>query len=362
MEGLFRQLGIYASQGQLYEPVDQDQVMYYREDQKGQILEEGITEAGAISSWIAAGTAYASYGINMVPFFTFYSMFGFQRVGDLIWAAADNQARGFLIGATSGRTTLAGEGLQHCDGHSQLYAGTVPSCVAYDPTYAYELAVIVQDGMRRMFTEQENVFYYITVTNENYPMPELPAGVEEGIVRGMYLLRAAASSEKKQPRVQLLGSGAILREVLAAADLLASDFGISSDVWSVTSFSELKRQGDAAARHNMLHPEEPPNPSHVEKALSAHEGPIVAATDYVRAYADQIRAFVPRRYLVLGTDGFGRSDTRPMLRRFFEVDRHWVVVAALQALAGEGEVERSHVAAAIAKYGLDPDKRDPAKP
>jgi pyruvate dehydrogenase E1 component len=362
MEGLFRQLGIYAAQGQLYEPVDQDQVMYYREDQKGQILEEGISEAGAISSWIAAGTAYANYGINMVPFFAFYSMFGFQRVGDLIWAAADNQTRGFLIGATSGRTTLAGEGLQHCDGHSQLHAAAVPSCVAYDPTYAYELAVIVQDGMRRMFAEQENVFYYVTVTNENYAMPELPEGAAEGIVRGMYLLREAPSDGAKRPRVQLLGSGTILREVLAAADLLASDFDVAADVWSVTSFTELRRDGDAAARHEMLHPEAPPRPSFVERVLSAREGPVIAATDYVRAFAEQIRAFVPRRYAVLGTDGFGRSDTRPMLRRFFEVDRHWVAVAALQALAEDGEIERSHVAQAIAKYGIDPDKRDPARP
>jgi pyruvate dehydrogenase E1 component len=359
---MFRQLGIYSSEGQKYEPVDKEQVMFYREDKAGQILEEGINEAGSICSWIAAATAYKYHGIQMIPFYIYYSMFGFQRVGDLAWAAGDLRARGFLLGGTAGRTTLAGEGLQHQDGHSHLAASTIPNCISYDPTYAYELAVIIQDGMRRMFTDQESVFYYITLTNENYAMPELPAGSEEGIVSGMYLLRPAAASAEKRPRVQLLGSGAILREVLAAAELLERDFAIDADVWSVTSFTQLKRQGDAVARHNMLHPEEPPKPSYVEKQLSAREGPVVAATDYVRAFADQIRALVPRRYAVLGTDGFGRSDTRAKLRHFFEVDRQWIVVAALQALADEGEVERKHVADAIAKFGLDPDKRDPAKP
>jgi pyruvate dehydrogenase E1 component len=358
MEGLFRQLGIYASQGQLYEPVDHDQVMYYREDQKGQILQEGINEAGALSSFIAAGTAYANYGISMVPFYAFYSMFGFQRVGDLIWAAADSQTRGFLIGATSGRTTLAGEGLQHCDGHSHVLAGTVPSCMAYDPTYAYELAVIVQDGMRRMFAEQASVFYYVTVTNENYVMPEMPEGAQAGIVRGMYLLHEAKKG--KGPRVQLLGCGAILREVLAAAELLQEDFGVKADVWSVTSFTELKRDGERAQRHNMLHPKAKPRSSHVELSLGNRAGPVIAATDYVRLFAEQIRAFVPRRYSVLGTDGFGRSDTRPMLRRFFEVDRHYVALAALSSLAEEGELERARVTEAMRKYEIDPDKLEPS--
>jgi pyruvate dehydrogenase E1 component len=357
MEGLFRQLGIYASQGQLYEPVDHDQVMYYREDQKGQILQEGINEAGALSSFIAAGTAYANYGLSMIPFYAFYSMFGFQRVGDLIWAAADSQTRGFLIGATSGRTTLGGEGLQHCDGHSHVLASNVPSCIAYDPTYAYELAVIVQDGLRRMFAEQESVFYYVTVTNENYLMPELPKGAAEGIVAGMYLLREGQAAEG--PRVQLLGSGAILREVLAAADLLEADFGVHADVWSVTSFTELKREGEAALRHTMLHPHDR-RTSYVQRCLGPRKGPVVASTDYVKLYADQIRAFVPRSYTVLGTDGFGRSDTRAMLRRFFEVDRHYVALAALWALAESGEIERDRVAAAIEKYGIDPEKTDPS--
>jgi pyruvate dehydrogenase E1 component len=357
MEGLFRQLGIYASKGQLYEPVDQDQIMFYREDQKGQILQEGINEAGAMSSFIAAGTAYANYGINMIPFYAFYSMFGFQRVGDLIWAAADNQARGFLLGATSGRTTLTGEGLQHCDGHSQVLAGTVPSCISYDPTYAYELAVIVQDGMRRMYAEQQSVFYYITLTNENYLMPEMPAGAETGIVRGMYLLRQGA--QVKAPRVQLLGSGAILREVLAAADLLKADFGVEADVWSATSFNELKREGDITARSNQLHPEQAQKTSYVEQCLGPRQGPVIAATDYLKEYADQIRAYVPRRYSVLGTDGFGRSDTRAMLRRFFEVDRHYVALAALSALADDGAIDRARVTEALAKYQIDPNKPNP---
>ncbi len=356
MEGLFRQLGIYAARGQLYEPVDHDQVMYYREDQKGQILQEGINEAGALSSFIAAGTAYANYGVSMIPFYAFYSMFGFQRVGDLIWAAADSRARGFLIGATSGRTTLAGEGLQHCDGHSHVLASNVPSCVAYDPTYAYELTVIVQDGLRRMLSEQQSIFYYITVTNENYVMPEMPQGAAEGILRGMYLLRDGGSV--KGPRVQLLGSGAILREVLAAAELLLADFGVVADVWSVTSFTELAREGAAVRRDDMLQPREP-RTSYVEQCLGPRKGPVIAATDYVKLYADQIRGLVPRRYSVLGTDGFGRSDTRAMLRRFFEVDRHHVVVAALSALAQDGEIDRAKPDAALEKYGIDPRKPAP---
>jgi pyruvate dehydrogenase E1 component len=358
MEGLFRQLGIYAQQGQLYEPVDSDQFMYYREDQKGQILQEGINEAGAMSSFIAAGSAYANFGVNMIPFYAFYSMFGFQRVGDFIWAGADSMARGFLIGATSGRTTLAGEGLQHCDGHSHVIASTVPSCVAYDPTYAYELAVIIQDGLHRMFSQQQNVFYYITVTNENYAMPEMPEGAREGIVRGMYLLREGAAGNA--PRVQLLGCGTILREVLAAADLLRDDFGVEADVWSAPSFTELKRQGDAIARKNRLHPEQTPETSYVEQCLAPRKGPVIAATDYIQEFADQIRAYVPRRYTVLGTDGFGRSDTRENLRRFFEVDRQYVAAAALSALADDGVIERARVREAIARYKLDPNKLDPA--
>jgi pyruvate dehydrogenase E1 component len=357
MEGLFRQLGIYASQGQLYEPVDSDQVMYYREDQKGQILQEGINEAGATSSWIAAGTAYSNHGIQMIPFYAFYSMFGFQRVGDFLWAAADSRARGFLIGATAGRTTLAGEGLQHCDGQSHMMSANVPTCVSYDPTYAYELAVIVQDGMRRMFTEQEQVFYYITVTNENYPMPAMPEGAEEGIRRGMYLLR---EGQGDGPRVQLLGSGTILREVLAAADMLAEDFGVVADVWSVTSFTELKRDGDRVQRHARLNPDDEPETSYVERCLSQREGPVVAATDYVNLFADQIRAWVPRRYEVLGTDGFGRSDTREALRRFFEVDRQHVVVAALRTLVDEGRVKPAQLSSAIEKFEID-GKRPPPR-
>src|SRR5262245_3061648 len=359
MEGLFRQLGIYASEGQLYEPVDHEQVMYYREDREGQILQEGINEAGALSSWIAAGTAYANHGVALIPFYIFYSMFGFQRVGDLAWAAGDSRTRGFLLGGTSGRTTLAGEGLQHQDGHSHLQASTIPNCVAYDPTYAYELAVIIQDGLRRMLTEQEDVFYYITVLNENYEHPPMPEGVREGIVRGMYLLEQGAAGE--QPRVQLLGSGAILREVRAAAELLRNDWGVEADVWSVTSFNELRREGLATERWNRLHPTETPKSSVVYRELSGRRGPVVAATDYLKTHADQIRPFVPGRYVVLGTDGFGRSDTRERLRHFFEVNRYFVALAALKALADDGELEPSIVAAAIEKYGIDPGKPAPAR-
>jgi pyruvate dehydrogenase E1 component len=357
MEGMFRQLGIYASEGQLYEPVDHDQVMYYREDKKGQILQEGICEAGAVSSWLAAGTSYSNHGMYLVPFFMFYSMFGLQRVGDLIWAAGDSRARGFLMGGTSGRTTLSGEGLQHQDGHSHVASAQVPNCISYDPTYAYELAVILHDGLRRMYAEQESVFYYVTIANENYVQPTLPEGAADGIVRGMYLLREA---EGNGARVQLLGSGAILREVLAAADLLREDFGVAADVWSVTSFSELQRDGTSAERWNVLHPGEPRRASYVESCLAARPaGPVLAATDWVRAHADQIRAFVPRRYRVLGTDGFGRSDVRERLRHFFEVGRHWVVVAALRSLAEEGAVAASEVQRALEKYGIDPGKPNP---
>ena len=357
LEGMFRQLGIYSSVGQLYEPVDIDQVMYYKEDKKGQILEEGINEAGALCSWMAAGTAYTNHAVNMIPFYIFYSMFGFQRVGDFIWAAGDMQARGFLMGGTAGRTTLEGEGLQHQDGHSHLAAAAVPNCVPYDPTFAYELAVIIQDGLRRMYHEQERVFYYITVMNENYDHPPMPAGAEAGILKGMYLLEEG--SQERQTRVQLLGSGTILREVIAAARLLDQDFGIAADVWSVPSFTLLRRDGLAAQRWSMLHPEQPSRTSYVEQCLAQRPGPVVAATDYMRSFADQIRPFIDKRYLVLGTDGYGRSDTRGKLRRFFEVDRYYVAIAALRALADEGEIAAAKVSEAIGKYNVDPEKPDP---
>jgi pyruvate dehydrogenase E1 component len=358
MEGMFRQLGIYSSVGQLYEPVDADQVMFYREDKKGQILQEGINEAGAMSSWIAAATAYSNHGVNMIPFYIYYSMFGFQRIGDLAWAAGDMQARGFLIGGTAGRTTLAGEGLQHQDGHSHLLAATIPNCVSYDPAFAYELAVIVQDGMRRMYQEQESVFYYITVMNENYLQPAMPEGVEEGIVRGIYPLLQGG---KRKQRVQLLGSGTILREVIAAAELLEQDFQVSADVWSVTSFNELRRDGQDTQRWNMLHPEQKPRTSYVADQLRGRKGPIVAATDYMRSYAEQIRPYLEARYSVLGTDGFGRSDMRSQLRKFFEVNRYYVVVAALKALADEGAVKPEVVSQAMKKYKIDPEKPNPTK-
>ena len=361
MEGLFRQLGIYASAGQLYEPVDSDQLMYYREDKRGRILQEGINEAGAISSWMAAGTAYSTHGINMVPFYIFYSMFGFQRIGDLAWAAGDIQARGFLVGGTAGRTTLAGEGLQHDDGHSHLFSANIPNCISYDPTFAYELAVIVQDGMRRMFEAQENVFYYLTVMNENYRHPPIPAGVEEGILKGMYLVRDSGASPHSNgaPAVQLLGSGAILREVLAAAELLEKDYDVAADVWSATSFTELRRDGMHAERWSLLHPSEPARRSYVTRCLAERRGPVVAASDYVKLFADQIRPYVPRPFVTLGTDGYGRSDTRASLRHFFEVDRHFVTLSALKALADEGAVPVSRVSDAIGRYGIDPEKSDP---
>jgi len=358
MEGMFRRLGIYSSVGQLYEPVDSDQVAYYKESKDGQILQEGINEAGAMASWIAAGTAYSNHGVNMVPFYIYYSMFGFQRIGDLAWLAGDAQARGFLLGGTSGRTTLNGEGLQHQDGHSQVQASLIPSCIAYDPTYAYELAVIVQDGLRRMYQDHESVFYYITVMNEKYPQPEMPEGVVPGILKGMYLLREGAGDG---PRVQLLGSGTILREVLAAADVLAQDFGVVADVWSVTSFTELARDGQDCERASLLAPEREPERAYVERQLARREGPCVAATDYVRAYAEQIRPYVKRTYRVLGTDGFGRSDTRERLRRHFEVDRAHVCVAALAALADDGRVDRGRVAEAVSKLGLDPRRPSPRR-
>ena len=356
MEGMFRQIGIYSPRGQLYEPQDADQLMFYKEDKKGQILQEGINEAGAVSSWIAAGTAYSNHGVNMAPFYIYYSMFGFQRIGDLAWAAGDIQARGFLIGGTSGRTTLAGEGLQHQDGHSHLFAQFIPNCVSYDPTFAYELAVIIQDGLRRMFQEQENIFYYVTTLNENYHHPAMPEGAREGILKGLYLFRRG---EGDGPRVQLLGCGAILREVIAAAELLRDDWGVSADLWSAPGINGLAREGQDATRWNLLHPDQPPRRSYVESCLDGYPGPVVAATDYLKLYAEQLRPFIPRRYLVLGTDGFGRSDTRVRLRRHFEVNRHYVAVAALKLLAEEGAMPVARVSEAIGKYGIDAGKPNP---
>ena len=358
MEGLFRQLGIYSPLGQLYKPQDAAQLMYYREAKDGQILQEGISEAGAMSSWIAAATSYSTSDQPMIPIFIFYSMFGFQRIGDLCWAAGDMRSRGFLLGGTSGRTTLNGEGLQHEDGHSQIFASFIPNCVSYDPTYSYELAVIMQDGLRRMIAEQEDVYYYITVMNENYVHPDMPEGSREGILRGMYLLRDAGSS--KGPRVQLMGSGTILREALAGAELLEKEFGVAADVWSVTSFNELRRDGLAAQRWNMLHPTEQPRLSYAEQALSARKGPIVAVSDYIKTFADGIRPFVGARpFHALGTDGFGRSDYRRRLRDFFEVDRRWIALAALSELATAGEMKPEAVAAAIRKLEIDPNKPSP---
>ncbi|MEK7946855.1 pyruvate dehydrogenase (acetyl-transferring), homodimeric type [Pigmentiphaga sp. YJ18] len=360
MEGMFRQIGIYAHAGQKYVPVDKAQVMYYRESEDGQILEEGINEAGAMSSWIAAATSYSTNNRIMVPFYIYYSMFGFQRIGDLAWAAGDMQARGFMLGGTAGRTTLNGEGLQHEDGHSHLMSATIPNCVSYDPTFAHELAVIIQNGMKRMVEDQENVFYYITVMNENYAQPGLKAGDEEGIIRGMYQLKK--SEAKAEHRVQLLGSGTILREVIAAQELLEKDWGVAADIWSVTSFTELRRNGLDVDRHNLLHPtEKKAQVAYVTEALEKTEGPIVASTDYMKSFADQIRPFIPkgRTYNVLGTDGFGRSDFRAKLREHFEVDRHFVTLSALKALADEGKIPMKKVAEAIKKYGINPEKANP---
>ena len=354
MEGLFRQIGIYSPVGQLYQPQDSAQLMFYKEDQHGQILEEGITEAGSISSFIAAGTSYSNHGVPMVPFFIYYSMFGYQRVGDLVWAAADSRARGFMLGGTAGRTTLNGEGLQHEDGHSHVLFSVVPNCRAYDPTFGYEVAVVVQDGLRRMVAEQEDLFYYITLLNENYLHPPMPEGAQKGILRGMYLLREG-SKRSKNPRVQLLGSGAILREVLAAAELLESDFGVVADVWSVTSFTELRRDGIEVERFNMLHPTAKPRSTYVSQCLGSRGGPVVASTDYIRTFADQIRPWVPGPYRVLGTDGFGRSDYRRALRRFFEIDRHYVTLAALKSLADSGDIDPRRAQEAIERYDIDPD-------
>jgi pyruvate dehydrogenase E1 component len=362
MEGMFRQVGVYSSVGQLYKPEDSEQLMYYREDKAGQILEEGITEAGSMSSFIAAATSYSAHAEQMIPFYIYYSMFGYQRVGDLVWAAADSRARGFLLGGTAGRTTLNGEGLQHEDGHSHVLFSVVPNVCAYDPTYGYEVAVIIQEGLRRMVAEQQDVFYYLTLMNENYTHPAMLKGTEEGILRGMYLLRDAGSPRTKKPRVQLLGSGTILREVLAAAELLEQDFGVLADVWSVTSFTELRRDGIEAERWNTLNPlAKKPRVPYVTEQLSKRQGPVVASTDYIRAYPDQIRGWIDgsgsggqsRIYRVLGTDGFGRSDYRKALRSFFEVDRHHVVVSALKALADDGVVDVKQVAEAIKRYEID---------
>jgi pyruvate dehydrogenase E1 component len=356
MEGMFRQVGIYASKGQLYEPEDAGELMYYREDKKGQILEEGINEAGAFCSWLAAGTSYSNHNEQMIPFYIYYSMFGFQRIGDFIWAGGDMQSRGFLIGGTAGRTTLAGEGLQHQDGHSLVNASTVPNCHSYDPTYAYELAVIIQDGLRRMIGEQEDVFYYITCMNENYVHPPMPKGVEDGILRGMYLLQVGGQGKV---RAQLMGSGTILREVLAAADLLVKDFGIPTDVWSVTSFNELRRDALEVERWNQLHPDDEPRHSYIEQALGDRPGPYIAATDYMKIVPDQIERWVPGRFVSLGTDGYGRSDGRAALRKHFEVDRRYIAVTALKALADDGVLDQKTVVEAINAYGIDPDRPDP---
>jgi pyruvate dehydrogenase E1 component len=358
MEGLFRQIGIYNPAGQQYTPVDKDQVMYYREDTKGQILQEGINEAGGMSSWIAAATSYSTNNRIMVPFYVYYSMFGFQRIGDLAWAAGDMQARGFLLGGTSGRTTLNGEGLQHEDGHSHILAGTIPNCVSYDPTFAHEVGVILHHGLKRMVEQQENVYFYITLLNENYAMPGLAAGTEAQIIKGMYLCKPGAEGDK---RVQLLGSGTILRESIAAQALLATDWGVQADVWSCPSFNELARDGQSAERWNLLHPLETPRVPFVAEQLGAHAGPVVASTDYMKAYAEQIRSYIPqgRTYKVLGTDGFGRSDFRSKLREHFEINRHYIVVAALKALSEEGKVPAAKVAEAIDKYGINADKINP---
>ena len=359
MEGLFRQLGIYASEGQKYEPEDSDSLMYYREDVKGQVLEEGINEAGAMSSWIAAATSYSTNELPMIPFYIYYSMFGFQRIGDLAWAAGDMQARGFLVGGTAGRTTLAGEGLQHQDGHTHLQAATIPNCISYDPTFSYELAVIIQDGMRRMYQDEENVFYYLTVMNENYHHPAMPKGVEEGILKGLYQFKKSDKDDGKTPTVQLLGSGTILNEVITAADILETEFGVAANVWSATSMNELRREGLAVERWNTLHPSEKPRVSYVEQCLQDQNGPVVAATDYMKAYADSIRAFVPSRYVTLGTDGFGRSDDRQQLRSHFEVNHQYIITTALSALYEDGSIEGEVVSKAIKQFNIDTEKPSP---
>jgi pyruvate dehydrogenase E1 component len=356
MEGMFRQLGIWSQVGQLYTPQDAKELMFYKEDKHGQILQEGINEAGGLCDWIAAGTSYSTHNVPMIPFFIYYSMFGFQRVGDLIWAAADQRTRGFLMGGTAGRTTLNGEGLQHEDGHSHTISATVPNCVSYDPTYAYELAVIIQDGLRRMYVNQEDIFYYITVMNENYPQPAMPKGIETDILKGMY--RFAEAQNDKAPRVQLLGSGTIFREVERAAELLRDDWGVESDLWSCPSFTELARDGQSCERWNRLHPTETQKQAHVSACL-ANATAVIAATDYTRAFAEQIRPYIKAPYMVLGTDGFGRSDTREQLRRFFEVDRYHITIAALKSLADLGQFDAAKIDVAIARYGIAADATAP---
>lgn len=358
MEGLFRQLGIYAPSGQLYEPQDSEALSWYKEDPKGQILEEGITEAGAISSWLAAATSHANFGVPMIPFYTFYSMFGFQRIGDQLWAAGDSRARGFIMGATSGRTTLNGEGLQHQDGQGLLFASAYPSCQAYDPTFSYELAVLVRSGIERMFEKGEDLFYYITLLNENYPHPAMPEDSEEGIVKGMYLFRKA---DKGNLKVQLMGSGSIFNEVIAAADLLKEDFGVQSDIWSILGVNQLHREGMEVDDWNRNHPEEPPRKYYVEKIMEGHEGPAVISTDYVQAYSEQIRRLIPNKLTILGTDGYGRSDSREALRNFFKVDRYHIAVAALKSLAEEGKIPLKKVSEALKKYSINTDTGHPIR-
>jgi len=358
MEGMFRQYGIYSPVGQLYTPVDRDQVMYYKEVKDGQLLEEGINEAGGFCSWMAAGTSYSVSNVPMVPFYIYYSMFGFQRVGDLAWAAGDARCKGFLIGGTAGRTTLAGEGLQHQDGHNLLLAATIPNCISYDPTFSYEMAVIIQDGLKRMYEKNEDIYYYLTAMNENYTHPAMPHGVEKGIIRGIYLLQEGKNTKAKLS-VQLLGSGTILREVLAAAELLEKEHGVNVNVFSVTSFTELRREALNSDRENLFHPEEKSKVPYITKVLQPYKTPVIAATDYMRSYADQIRAFIPNRYVVLGTDGFGRSDTREALRNFFEVNRYYITVAALKALADDDKILFSKVTKAMKAYGISSKKPNP---
>jgi pyruvate dehydrogenase E1 component len=357
MEGFFQKIGIYAHEGQKYEPVDSEQLSSYREDKSGQVLEEGINESGAMSSWIAAGTAYTNHDIEMIPIYIFYSMFGFQRVGDLAWAAGDSQARGFLIGATAGRTTLAGEGLQHQDGHSHLLASNIPNCISYDPTFAYEMAVIFREGIRRMHEKKENIFYYITAMNENYSHPEKPKGSDEGILKGMYLFKEGGN--KGKTKVQLLGSGTILREVIAASKILSKEYNIDADIWSVTSFNELRRNGMETERLNLLNPNEKLKKTYVQKCIDKRDGPVVAASDYTRAYADQIRPYTDKTFYSLGTDGYGRSDTRKNLRKFFEVDKEHIVAYTLSALAKEQLIATKEAEKAMTKYKIDKNKEFP---
>lgn len=360
MEGMFRQLGIYSSVGQLYEPQDRDQIMYYKEDKSGQILEEGITEAGAMASWLAAATAYSTHGVSMIPFYIYYSMFGFQRIGDLAWLAGDMRACGFMIGGTAGRTTLNGEGLQHEDGHSLVLANTIPNCISYDPCFGYEMAVIIHHGMQRMLEQKQSVYYYITAMNENYIHPAMPKGAEEGIIRGIYKLGSADGDKKDAMRVRLIGSGTILREVMAAADMLRNDWKIESDIYSVTSFNELARDGLAVERWNMLHPNDTPQVPYIRQVLGDGDAPVISSTDYMKAYSDQVREYVPATFTALGTDGFGRSDTREKLREFFEIDRRYITVAALHALSVDGKLDKVTVAKALQQYAIDPDKPNPA--